>query len=333
MTDDNQSFLAHRGFDGRPQATRTLLSAAGDEAADRDRFRWDDIELFEFSDPDDYDPNAQGSAFEHLPEADGGLLPFIPPMDAVRPTKPLPSTEPQGARGTSRTISAKQAANVLHALYFANELGMIMNIDLILTFGDLGCRTDEECVHAFSRFLDRYRAWASQVECPAAYWYCWERAKERGLHVHLQMYVKVELQKRFREWVYATAESLPKSGQSSGRPFLRTRRGATLANQWAATRYNLKGIDPIVVIRCNGEWFSFRDIHVRLRDTGLVPCKRVGVAKMLGWEARKRAGYRLVSWDEGDPFKAVWTDEGVRRWESKAPERMIKAMGLGGGVI
>jgi hypothetical protein len=236
-------------------------------------------------------------------------------------------------RFVSQHISKDQVWNVLHGIYFANQCGLRMNGELVLTFRDLGCRTDQECYHSFGRFLDRFRAWCNQTRSPAAYFYCWERARDRGLHVHLQLHVPADLQVRFREWVYRTASHLPGSAEKVGRPFLKLRRHPTLFSQWAHTRYLLKGINPDIELKVCSRWVRPIDVGIHVRPAGDIGVKRVGVSQMLGADARRRSGYDVVRWEGSDPFNAVWSGEGWNRWERGEGERLRKFLKIFGSEV
>lgn len=230
---------------------------------------------------------------------------------------------PPGIKARRRThhIPSEQVVSVLDAIYFANFQGVLMNAELTMTFMDLGCADDAECHEAFARFLDRLRAWKNGNKVSVPYFYVWERARDRGLHVHFQGHVPAHLHDQFRKWVVASMESLPGRWRKFGRPHLKLRRQPSVNSQFAWTRYLLKGVRPQQGLIVGGRRYRFNECGIKPRVSGEVVFKRVGISESVGAAARKLAGFQPLPWDGDDPFATIWTGRYYDMWREREEQQ------------
>ncbi|WP_394887977.1 hypothetical protein ACG873_23205 [Mesorhizobium sp. AaZ16] len=280
-------------------------------------------------------PLQKGPSCRFPPEAFGVLWLPVLGAPAIQPGNSRKKVA-TGAFGPS-PISGAQLTNIYDGLNLANQLGMVMNCEFTLVFGKLGCLSDGDSRRAFNRLLDRLRSWCRERGATPAHWFCWERSKLQGLHVHMQLHVPPEHQVAFRAWAKETAKTLhSQEPVESDQPFIKLRRDAEPGNQWAWTRYMLKAMDPDLIFVSTG-MSANHALGIKVRPTGHIPWKQVGMSRSLGNHARQRHQYVRPEWREDDYFRSAWSRWSFDRYkeamEGKGMSDLMKLIKNGGGVI
>ena len=179
------------------------------------------------------------------------------------------------------TIGPKQAARAFHAVRFANDNGLPLNLMVTIDFTSLGIDADQ----AGAFFRDTWGRFSR--------WYAYQRGKGRSFgsfdayavhehpeegprHVHWVMRVPDGAREEIERIIRLRVEKL--TGLAClGRAidFLDVTRPGGIA------KYTLKGIQP-----------AFADhFHMVASDQGVVSGRRITISRSIGYAARQRAGW------------------------------------------
>ena len=187
-------------------------------------------------------------------------------------------TTKYGAAG----IGPRQTAGAFHAVRFANDNGLPLNLMVTIDFTSLGI-SDENATHFFQDTWGRFTRW-----------YAYQRKKGRAFgsfdgyavhehpaggprHVHWVMRVpdgaRIEVERVIRQRIEKLT-GLACLGQAVH--FQEVRKAGGIA------KYTLKGVQP----QYAGHFF------MRASDQGVIHGRRITVSRSIGFAARQRAGWK-----------------------------------------
>lgn len=182
----------------------------------------------------------------------------------------------------TRSIGPKQAARTFHAVRFANDNGLALNLLVTVDFTTLGIDAEEAC-----RFFQQL--WAR-----VGRWWAYRRQKDANLgplacyavhehpdggprHVHWVLHVPPSYRAAFEAAVIKRAEKL--SGLACLGRALHFR---TVNTPGTLAKYTLKGVDPAYA----------EHFHMEAVDQGVIHGRRLAVSRSIGAAARERAGWK-----------------------------------------
>lgn len=191
---------------------------------------------------------------------------------------------PVATKCSTAGIGPKQAARAFHAVRFANDNGLPLNLLVTIDFTSLGINDDRAC--AF--FQD---VWARFTR-----WYAYQRKKGRAFgsfdayavhehpdsgprHVHWVMRVPEGARAEVERVIRKRLEKLTKLA-CLGRAvdFTEVKKPGGVA------KYTLKGIQPHYAAH----------FYMQASDQGMIQGRRITISRSIGFAARKRAGWVRV---------------------------------------
>ncbi len=214
------------------------------------------------------------------------------------------SKRPARAGHPKQHLSARQFVELYSAVSYANQLGIVMNVHVSITWKLLGIHGHEEAAKVLRyEFFKHLQEWC-EYRMPAGHRFVWlyvhEVGRRHGFHTHFLTAIPDELRPEFREWMANRIAKVSRIGVVPKEAYEITAPPSDrIGRQWRYLQYLCKGIggDEEVASMVGTEPIVKAESLIRPRGRGPaeVRCrKRCGVSNVIGAQARRDAQFESL---------------------------------------